>query len=99
MSIIKNINKVLDHRIRLAVMSVLIVNQKVSFNHLKELLEITDGNLANHIKTLEKAEYLSIEKSFINRKPNTNYRATNSGRNAFKTHINALEILIKNGNN
>lgn len=75
-------------------MAALMVNQKLSFNELKELLELTDGNLASHLKALEKAAYISVEKSFIGRKPNTTYKATNSGRTAFETHLKALENLI-----
>ncbi|SFC62937.1 transcriptional regulator [Zunongwangia mangrovi] len=98
MSIIENINKLFDHRIRLGIMSVLMVNEKVSFNQLKELLEVTDGNLASHIKALEKAEYLEVQKSFVDRKPNTKYKATKLGKLAFKKHIDALENIIKSRN-
>ena len=76
-------------------MSILMVNDQVSFNRLKELLEVTDGNLASHIKALEKAEYLKVEKSFIGRKPNTSYKATRKGKTAFRKHIEALEAIIK----
>ena len=95
MGLIDNINKLFDHRIRLGIMSVLMVNEEVDFNRLKELLNLTDGNLASHLKTLEKAEYLNIEKSFIGRKPNTRYKATNAGKLAFQKHLDALESLIK----
>lgn len=94
MGIIDNINKLFDHRIRLGIMSILIVNESVDFTSLKELLEVTDGNLASHTKTLEKANYITVEKSFIDRKPNTKYKATKDGRIAFKKHIEALEDLI-----
>lgn len=96
MSIINNINKLFDHRIRLGIMSVLMVNEYADFKALKELLGATDGNLASHTKALEKAEYILIEKSFIGKKPNTKYKATRLGKIAFKKHINALEKLIKN---
>ncbi len=76
-------------------MSILMVNEKVNFKRLKELLEVTDGNLASHIKALEKAEYIIVEKSFIDRKPNTQYMATKLGRAEFKKHIEALENIIK----
>ena len=95
MGLIDNINKLFDHRIRLGIMSILMVNEEVDFNRLKELLDVTDGNLASHTKTLEKAEYIKIEKSFIGKKPNTRYTATQSGKMAFKKHIEALEQLIK----
>jgi len=94
-SIIDNINKAFDHRIRLGIMSILIVNEYADFNTLKELLGVTDGNLASHTKALEKAEYISVEKQFIGRKPNTRYSTTLLGKSEFKKHINALEKLIK----
>ncbi len=95
MGLIDNINKLFDHRIRLGIMSILMVNEFVDFNGLKELLDVTDGNLASHSKTLEKADYIKIEKSFIGKKPNTRYTITPLGKNAFKKHIEALENLIK----
>ena len=96
MSIITNINKAFDHRIRLGMMSILMVNEYADFNTLKELLDVTDGNLASHSKALEKTQYITIEKQFIDRKPNTRYIATKLGRAEFKKHINALEKLINN---
>ncbi|MET1260209.1 transcriptional regulator [Flagellimonas sp. DF-77] len=97
MGLIDNINKIFDHRIRLGIMSILMVNESVDFNRLKELLGVTDGNLASHTKTLENASYIVIEKSFVGRKPNTKYKATKIGKAAFKKHIEALEALIKSG--
>ena len=76
-------------------MSVLSANQRYDYNSLKELLGITDGNLASHLKGLEKEEYITVHKSFLGRKPNTNYEATEKGKKAFKDHLNALEQLIK----
>jgi DNA-binding MarR family transcriptional regulator len=95
MGLLTNINKAFDNRIRLGIMSILIVNEYADFNTLKELLDVTDGNLASHSKSLEKAEYILIEKQFIGKKPNTRYRTTKLGRAAFKKHINALEQIIK----
>lgn len=95
MSIITNINKLFDHRIRLGIMSVLMVNEFADFNMLKELLGATDGNLASHTKALEKADYIIIQKQFIGKKPNTRYMASNLGKAEFKKHINALEKLIR----
>ncbi len=94
MSIINNINKAFDHRIRLGIMSILMVNDYADFNMLKELLGATDGNIASHTKALEKVEYIKIEKQFIGRKPNTKYLATKLGKIEFKKHIDALEKLI-----
>ncbi|MFK7746751.1 MAG: winged helix-turn-helix domain-containing protein [Kordia sp.] len=95
MSIITNINKAFDHRIRLGIMSILMVNEFADFKMLKELLSITDGNLASHAKALEKVDYIKVEKQFIGRKPNTRYSATKLGKLEFKKHIEALEQLIK----
>lgn len=77
-------------------MSALIVNEAVDFNTLKEILGVTDGNLASHIKALEKMKYITIQKQFIGRKPNTKYSVSSIGKLAFKKHIEALENLIKN---
>lgn len=75
-------------------MSVLVVNDHADFKELKELLDVTDGNLASHTKALEKEVYIRVEKSFIGRKPNTKYIATDVGKLEFKKHIEALEKLI-----
>ncbi|MFV0484156.1 MAG: winged helix-turn-helix domain-containing protein [Bacteroidales bacterium] len=95
MGIIDNINKQFDHRVRLGIMSILAVNEDIDFNRLKELLGVTDGNLASHLKSLEKAEYIVVEKLFVGRKPQTKYRATKLGKQEFKKHIEALEELLK----
>lgn len=95
MSLLANIDKAFDHRIRLGIMSILMVNEYADFKMLKELLSITDGNLASHAKALEKVNYIKVEKQFIGRKPNTRYSATPEGKIAFKKHIEALEQLIK----
>ncbi len=94
-NIIQNINKIFDHRVRLGIMSALMVNDHVDFNTLKELLGVTDGNLASHLKSLEKEEYIDINKEFIGKKPNTKYSSTQLGTLEFKKHINALERIIK----
>ena len=91
----EKLDKAFENRLRLQIMSVLMVNERYDFNSLKELLEITDGNLASHLKGLEKEEYIIVHKSFLGRKPNTNYEATENGKKAFKQHLDALEQLIK----
>lgn len=91
-------DKVLENRIRLQIMSVLVVNEDYDFNALKELLDITDGNLASNLKALEKAGYIEVIKSFIDRKPNTRYRSTGNGQKAFRDHLAALEKFINSGN-
>ena len=93
-NIIENINKAFDNRIRLGIMSVLMVNESADFNTLKELLGVTDGNLASHTKALEVENYIVIQKQFIGKKPNTSYLASKEGRKAFTEHIEALEKLI-----
>lgn len=91
------INKVFENRIRLAIMSLLMVNEDMDFNGLKELLDITDGNLASHAAKLEQEGYLQIDKSFVGKKPRTTYSATAAGKKAFETHLTALENIIKGG--
>lgn len=93
-NIIANLNKAFDSRIRLGIMSVLMVNDSADFNTLKELLELTDGNLASHIKALENLDYIQIKKQFIGRKPNTKYRITELGKQNFQEHLDALANLI-----
>jgi DNA-binding MarR family transcriptional regulator len=90
-----NLDKVLEHRLRLQIMSVLMTNDVFDFNTLKETLNVTDGNLASHIKALEKEKYLSVNKSFVDRKPNTKYKITERGRTAFRKHLDALEAVVK----
>jgi len=88
-------DKVLENRVRLQIMSILVANEHYDFNSLKELLEVTDGNLASNLKSLEKEGYMTVEKSFVDRKPNTKYRKTTKGQKAFENHLAALENLIK----
>lgn len=94
--ILTNIKKEFDNRTRLGVMSILLVNDWVDFKTLKEMLDLTDGNLASHLKTLESKDYIKIKKQFIGKKPNTTYAVTDLGRKAFNDHLDALEALIKN---
>ena len=93
---IAQLNKVFDSRIRIGIMSALMVNENVSFNDLKALLDATDGNLATHLKTLEETGYLKVQKGFIGRKTNTLYAVTKAGEKAFRAHLDALEQIIKN---
>lgn len=92
---IEQLNKAFENRIRLGIMSVLMVNEKIDFNNLKEMLQVTDGNLASHIAALEKADFIKVHKQFIGKKPQTTYSATVAGRKAFHEHLDALEKLIK----
>jgi DNA-binding MarR family transcriptional regulator len=76
-------------------MSVLMANDGYEFSALKDILSVTDGNLASNIKVLEKEKYISVSKSFVDRKPNTKYKITERGRTAFRKHLDALEALVK----
>jgi DNA-binding MarR family transcriptional regulator len=91
----ENLDKVLEHRVRLQIMSVLVTNESYDFNSLKDLLGVTDGNLASHMKALEKEKYVLVNKTFVDRKPNTRYKASEKGKNAFRKHIDAMEAVIK----
>lgn len=92
--ILKDLNKAFENRIRLGVMSALMVNNYLDFNALKNLLGVTDGNLASHLKALEKKEYIRVQKEFLDRKPNTKYSVTSEGKIAFQKHIKAIEQLL-----
>jgi DNA-binding MarR family transcriptional regulator len=92
---IENLNKAFDSRVRLGIMSALLVNTDVSFNELKELIQVTDGNLASHLKTLEESNYIKVNKGFVGRKTNTTYTVTKAGEKAFKLHLDALERMIR----
>ena len=91
----EQLDKVLEHRVRLQIMSVLVTNDAYDFNALKEMLNVTDGNLASHIKALEKEKYISVSKSFVDRKPNTRYKISEKGRTAFRKNQDALAQVVK----
>lgn len=92
------LDKTLESKTRLGIMAILTVSDAVDFNYLKTQLNLTDGNLASHITALEKAEYLTINKSFVGKKTQTTYFITDLGRIAFKNHIDALEEMLKDMN-
>ncbi|MBQ0129221.1 MAG: transcriptional regulator [Bacteroidales bacterium] len=94
MSLLDGINKAFESKVRLGIMSVLMVNDSVDFTTLKSLLDVTDGNLASHARGLEELGYIRCEKKFVGRKPNTSYQATELGREAFRQHIQALEAFL-----
>jgi hypothetical protein len=94
--LIDKLNKAFESRVRLGIMSTLMVNDEVDFNTLKELLDTTDGNLASHASALESLGFLQVYKQFIGKKPNTSYKVTKDGRKAFNKHLDALEALLKN---
>ena len=89
------LNKVFESRIRIGIMSALMLNESLNFNDLKELIDVTDGNLATHLKTLEDNKYIKVNKGFIGRKTNTTYAITKLGEKDFKSHLDALEKIIK----
>lgn len=93
---IGQLNKIFDSRIRIGIMSALMVNEDLNFNDLKSLIAVTDGNLATHLKTLEENRFIQVEKGFIGRKTNTTYAITKAGQKAFRAHLDALEKIIKN---
>ncbi len=95
MNIIDGLNKTFDSRVRLGIMSLLMVNEWVDFATIKKELDLTDGNLSTHILAIEKEKYITVKKQFINKKPNTSYTITKAGEKAFKAHIAALEAIIK----
>jgi len=97
-NIISGLNKIFDSRIRLGIMSVLVVNDWVDFNSIKALIQITDGNLASHMTTLEKNELIEVRKQFVGKKPNTRYRVTQKGREIFREHLDNLSKLIETHN-
>ena len=92
---IGQLNKIFDSRIRVGIMSALMVNEDVNFNDLKAVIDVTDGNLASHIKTLEENKYVKVKKGFIGRKTNTTYSITPAGEKAFRQHLEAMEQIIK----
>lgn len=94
-TIIDDLHKAFESRVRLGIMAALAVNDSLDFNALKEYLDVTDGNLASHLKALEKEAFIRVNKTFIKRKPNTSYSMTKSGKKAFEAHISALEHLIR----
>ena len=89
------LNKIFDNRIRLGIMSVLMVNEEINFNDLKQMLEVTDGNLATHLQNLEENGFIKVKKGFVGKKTNTTYSVTKAGEKAFTDHITALENMIK----
>ena len=95
MGIIDKLNKDFESRVRLGIMSILMVNEWVDFTEMKTLLDITDGNLASHSSALEKSEYIEVKKEFVGKKPRTSYRVSDKGRAAFKEHLSYLEKLMK----
>ena len=92
---IADLNKAFESRVRLGIISILLVNDMVDFGMLKEQLQLTDGNMASHLAALEKAQYITITKKFVGKKPNTTYTVTKEGKKAFNLHIDALEKLIQ----
>ncbi len=93
--ILAGLDRLLENRIRLGVMSLLVVREEVDFNSMKQLLAVTDGNLASHVAALEREGYLRVHKEFVGKKTQTTYAITETGRKAFAGHVEALERLLK----
>ena len=91
---INHLHKAFESRIRLGIMTAISVNNELDFNGLKELLDVTDGNLATHLRMLQKEEFIRVEKTFVDNKPNTKYYITKRGKAVFKEHLKALENII-----
>lgn len=89
------LDKIIHERMRLGIISALAVNVTLSFTDLKNLLNTTDGNISVHARRLEEAGYLTIEKSFVDRIPLTEYQITAAGRDALNKYLNHMEALIK----
>ncbi len=89
------LDKTLEHRIRLQIMSILVANDTYDYSSLKELLGVTDGNLASHLKTLQSEKYIQVRKSFVDRKPHTRYKASDKGRIAFRKHLEAMAEVVR----
>ncbi|MFZ4545119.1 MAG: winged helix-turn-helix domain-containing protein [Saprospiraceae bacterium] len=94
--LVSGLNREFESRVRLGIMSILMVNEKAEFKVLKEMLELTDGNLASHLSALEKAAYIDVQKQFIDKKPNTSYSVTAAGKKAFNEHLDLLENFLNN---
>ncbi len=93
--LIHNWDKAFENKTRLGIMAMLVVDDWVDFNSMKEQLQLTDGNLASHTAALEKIQYIEVKKAFVGKKPNTSFRVTAAGRQAFTKHLNALENFIR----
>jgi len=89
------LDPVIHERVRLAIVSALAVNHELSFNDLKKLLEITDGNLSVHARKLEDAGYVRCSKSFVGRQPRTAFKLTAAGRNALEGYLERMESVIR----
>lgn len=89
------LDRLIHERMRLGIVSALAVNQSLTFNELKELMQTTDGNLSVHARKLEEAEYVACTKSFEGRTPKTEYQLTTAGRRALDRYLNHMEALIK----
>jgi DNA-binding HxlR family transcriptional regulator len=89
------LDRLIHERLRLGIISALAVNERLSFNDLKRLLDTTDGNLSVHARKLEEAQYIGCDKSFDGRVPRTEYRLTAAGRRALEKYLAHIEAIIK----
>lgn len=88
-------DRLIHERMRLGIVSALAVNESLSFNDLKKLLDTTDGNLSVHARKLEEADYITCTKFFAGRLPKTEYRLTPAGRAALESYLDQMEALIR----
>jgi DNA-binding MarR family transcriptional regulator len=91
----QQLDEIIHSRIRLAVIAVLVSVESAQFTYLKEKVGATDGNLSVHLKKLEEARYVAVEKRFVDRKPLSTYRLTSKGRTAFELYVERLGEMIK----
>ena len=90
-----NLDRIIHEHMRLGIVSALAVNESLTFNELKKLLQTTDGNLSVHARKLEEAEYITCTKSFEGRMPKSEYSLTDEGRHAFERYLSHMEALIQ----
>jgi DNA-binding MarR family transcriptional regulator len=95
LDLVKQLNKTFENRIKLGIMSHLMVEEKADYMTLKNMFELTDGNLASHVNSLEREGYVAVKKKFIDKRPNTSYQITAKGRKAFNEHLDAMEKMLK----
>lgn len=90
-----NLDRIIHERMRLGIISALAVNESLTFNELKKLLQTTDGNLSVHARRLEEVQYVECTKSFEGRMPKTEYKLSAAGRKAFERYLDHMEALIQ----
>jgi DNA-binding MarR family transcriptional regulator len=95
LDLVKQLNKTFENRIKLGIMCHLMVEEKADYMTLKNMFDLTDGNLASHVNSLEREGYVVVKKKFVDKRPNTSYQITAKGRKAFNEHLDAMEKMLK----